>query len=129
MVKRIPLPSPRLFYVGGSVAVRCQKPLGFPVTLRPPTSRRAAPLAWRPMPAPPTLPLTTPAATCVAGSKACSNASEVGILVIGVVLFIIGAVPTASRAVTQVLTNKRAPSGGCRQIGIASARPAVAFGT
>jgi len=54
------------------------------------------------------------------------DASEVGILVVGVVLFIIGAVGMIW-AVTQVLTNK-GTVGDVAKIGLASAA-GIAFGT
>ena len=84
-------------------------------------------LALAAVPAPPT-PSTTPGSNdAIAWFKGVfEDASEVGILVIGVVLFIIGAVGMIW-AVTQVLTNK-GTIGDVAKIGIASAA-GIAFGT
>ena len=84
-------------------------------------------LALAAVPAPPT-PSTTPGSNdAIAWFEGVfEDASEVGILVIGVVLFIIGAVGMIW-AVTQVLTNK-GTIGDVAKIGIASAA-GIAFGT
>ena len=88
----------------------------------------AAPgLALAAVPSPPA-PSTTPAANdAIAWFEGVfEDASEVGILVVGVVLFIIGAVGMIW-AVTQVLTNK-GTVGDVAKIGLASAA-GIAFGT
>ncbi|GEM_PF-2512332 len=79
------------------------------------------------VPTPPT-PSTTPANNDAISwfEGVFEDASEVGILVVGVVLFIIGAIGMIW-AVTQVLTNK-GTVGDVAKIGLASAA-GIAFGT
>ncbi|WP_419604027.1 hypothetical protein [Thiolapillus sp.] len=79
------------------------------------------------VPAPPT-PSTTPANNDAISwfEGVFEDSSEVGILVVGVVLFIIGAIGMIW-AVTQVLTNK-GTIGDVAKIGLASAA-GIAFGT
>ncbi len=76
----------------------------------------------------PVTPSTTPAANDAISwfEGVFEDASEVGILVVGVVLFIIGAIGMIW-AVTQVLTNK-GTVGDVAKIGLASAA-GIAFGT
>ena len=91
-------------------------------------SALAAPgLALAAVPTPPT-PSTTPGSNdAIAWFEGVfEDASEVGILVVGVVLFIIGAIGMIW-AVTQVLTNK-GTVGDVAKIGLASAA-GIAFGT
>lgn len=84
-------------------------------------------LALAAVPAPPA-PSTAPAANdSIAWFRGVfEDASEVGILVVGVVLFVIGAIGMIW-AVTQVLTN-RGTVGDVAKIGLASAA-GIAFGT
>jgi hypothetical protein len=76
----------------------------------------------------PVTPSTTPAANDAISwfEGVFEDSSEVGILVVGVVLFIIGAIGMIW-AVTQVLTNK-GTIGDVAKIGLASAA-GIAFGT
>ena len=84
-------------------------------------------LAPAAVPAPPA-PTTAPAANdAIAWFRGVfEDTSEVGILVVGVVLFVIGAIGMIW-AVTQVLTN-RGTVGDVAKIGLASAA-GIAFGT
>lgn len=84
-------------------------------------------LVWAAVPSPPA-PSTAPASNDAIKwfEGVFEDASEVGILVVGVVLFVIGAVGMIW-AVTQVLGN-RASIGEVAKIGLASAA-GIAFGT